>query len=506
MDDNKRKKEYLRKLESKKLKKSQEYKELSFSAGVTWVFALLFALSGYSFITGKVTVTPLILAAAFAVEGLIPLILLHRMRAALLKSKPISRGMRLSGILLLAFVVTGNIFAAVAGFTLIKKQRTLEYTMTVYAAITTLCVIMVSGLNLFKEYVANNFMLGMGLLAAFLVFYLLTLLLIHLWERDGKVDKKLLPIGVLLIVSAISGNVFALIAGMLIISHYRHQGEDRAIEWRDIWERLFRNKMAVMGMLVVVFLLSLSLSSVLTFDYGVAIDNNYDAILRPISMEYPFGTDNYGRCVFTRIVFGARISLIVGMCVTVLPMVVGGILGAAAGFFGKRTDNIIMRLLDVQYAVPDMLLAIAIIAAFGANTVNLILALSIGSVAVYARTVRATVLGLANAEFVEAARSCGARDWNIIFRHIIPNSLAPIIVRSTMGIGTAVLSTSSLSYLGLGVEPHIPEWGNILKIGSQYLETNPYLAIFPGLAIILLVLAFNFFGDGLRDALDPKLK
>ena len=111
-----------------------------------------------------------------------------------------------------------------------------------------------------------------------------------------------------------------------------------------------------------------------------------------------------------------------------------------------------------------------------------------------------------NAEFVEAARSCGARDWNIIFRHIIPNSLAPIIVRSTMGIGTAVLSTSSLSYLGLGVEPHIPEWGNILKIGSQYLETNPYLAIFPGLAIILLVLAFNFFGDGLRDALDPKLK
>ena len=168
---------------------------------------------------------------------------------------------------------------------------------------------------------------------------------------------------------------------------------------------------------------------------------------------------------------------------------------------------------DLSCVVTGVLLAMnlpvsisPIIAAFGANTVNLILALSIGMVAVYARTVRATVLGLANAEFVEAARSCGARDWNIIFRHIIPNSLAPIIVRSTMGIGTAVLSTSSLSYLGLGVEPHIPEWGNILKIGSQYLETNPYLAIFPGLAIILLVLAFNFFGDGLRDALDPKLK
>ena len=172
----------------------------------------------------------------------------------------------------------------------------------------------------------------------------------------------------------------------------------------------------------------------------------------------------------------------------------------------RAREKEIMRLLDVLYAIPDILLAVAIIAAFGANLVNLVIALSVSSIAVYARTVRATVLGLANSEFVEAARSCGARDWNIIFRHIIPNSMAPIIVRMTMGIGTAVLSTSSLSYLGLGVEPNMPEWGNILKIGSQYLETNPYLAIFPGLAIIILVLAFNFFGDGLRDAFDPKLK
>ena len=319
-------------------------------------------------------------------------------------------------------------------------------------------------------------------------------------------DKKLLPVGVLLILSAASGNIFALVAGLLILSHYRHQGQDRSIDWIDIFDRLFRNNMAVIGMLVVTFLLSLSITSVLTFDYGVAVDNNYSAILQPISLEYPFGTDNYGRCVFTRIVFGARISLVVGVCVTILPMVIGGILGAAAGYYSKRTDNIIMRLLDVLYAIPDILLAVAIIAAFGANLVNLVIALSVSSIAVYARTVRATVLGLANSEFVEAARSCGARDWNIIFRHIIPNSMAPIIVRMTMGIGTAVLSTSSLSYLGLGVEPHIPEWGNILKIGSQYLETNPYLAIFPGLAIIILVLAFNFFGDGLRDALDPKLK
>ena len=171
-----------------------------------------------------------------------------------------------------------------------------------------------------------------------------------------------------------------------------------------------------------------------------------------------------------------------------------------------ESDNIIMRLLDVLYAVPGILLAIAIVAAFGTSTFNLIMALSIGPIPTYARTVRASVLGLANSEFVEAAKACGAKDHIIIFKHIIPNSMAPIIVRATLSIGGAVLSTSSLSYLGLGVEPHVPEWGNILKAGSTYLETNPYLAIYPGLAIILLVLAFNYMGVGLRDALDPKLK
>lgn len=506
MDDNKKRLEYQKKLESKKLKKSQEYKSLGFSTGVSLAFAALFGFSGFSLITGEVKPVPMLLAAVFLTEALVQFLFLRWMRGALLQTGGIPRRLRLCGIILILFLATGNIFAAVSGFTTIKKSRTLEYTMTVYAMITTFGIIMVSSLNLFKEYVADYFMLGMGLLAAFTCFYLLALLLIHLWERDGRVDRKLLPVAVLLMISAASGNAFALLAGMLIIAHYRHQGQERAIEWIDIWERLFRNNMAVVGMFVVVFLLTLSISSVLTFDYGIAIDNNYSAILQPISMEYPFGTDNYGRCVFTRIVFGARISLIVGICVTILPMVVGGILGAAAGYFGKRTDNIIMRLLDVQYAVPDILLAIAIIAAFGANTVNLILALGIGAISVYARTVRATVMGLASAEFVEAARASGAGDWLIIFKHIIPNSMAPIIVRATMGIGTAVLSTSSLSYLGLGVEPYIPEWGNILKIGSQYLESNPYLAIFPGLAIIILVLAFNFFGDGLRDALDPKLK
>ena len=221
---------------------------------------------------------------------------------------------------------------------------------------------------------------------------------------------------------------------------------------------------------------------------------------------YPFGCDDYGRCVFTRIVFGASISLIIGMISTIVPIVMGGLLGAVSGFYGGKRDNAIMRVMDVLNAVPSILLAIAIIAAFGASTVNLILALSISVVPSYARIVRAQVMGISNQEFVEAAKACGAKNGTIIFKHIIPNSLAPVIVQATMGIGSAVLSTSSLSYLGIGVEPHIPEWGNVLKAGSTFLETNPYIAIFPGLAIIIIVLAFNFFGDGLRDALDPKLK
>lgn len=164
-----------------------------------------------------------------------------------------------------------------------------------------------------------------------------------------------------------------------------------------------------------------------------------------------------------------------------------------------------MRALDVLYAVPGILLAIAIIAAFGSNTVNLIIALSVGSIPTYARTMRANAMMVSNFEFVQAARALGESDWKIIFKQVIPNSFAPMIVKATLTIGSAVIATSSLSFLGLGVEPQVPEWGNILKVGSMYLETNSYLAIFPGIAIILLVLSFNFFGDGLRDALDPKI-
>ena len=203
---------------------------------------------------------------------------------------------------------------------------------------------------------------------------------------------------------------------------------------------------------------------------------------------------------------GISFRLTVGIFSTILSIVVGIVLGAIAGFYSGATDNIIMRVLDVFMAIPGLLLPIAIIAAFGTSTANITFALGVGAIPSYARTIRASVLQLQDSEFVEAARACGAKDNVIIFKHILPNSMAPLIIRSTLGIGAGVTAVSSLSYLGLGIAPHIPEWGNILKAGSSYLETNPYMAIFPGFAIVILVLAFNFLGDGLRDALDPKLK
>lgn len=499
-------KQYLKRIEQRKLNNFQEYKNSDFAAGASLILALVILLFSFDFQTKKISQASLIVGGVYLISAFIQYLITIKVKKEILETNDIKKSTRVMGYLLIPFALTGNIFIAIAGFTLVKKEKTIEYTLCVYAILTSLIIILISALNLFKEYVATTFILGMGILTGITVFYIITILAVSKYVKGKRADKKLLIFAFPLIISVVTGNVFAFLLGLIIISKIRHKDEETSIEWIDVLRRLFRNYMAVMGVFAVVFLISLSLCSNLTFDYSIAIDNNYGTILRSPSLEFPFGTDNYGRCVFTRIVFGARISLIVGTIATLVPVVMGGVLGAVSGYYGRTLDNTIMRVLDILYAVPGILLAIAIVAAFGANTMNLILALSIGSVPLYARTVRATVMGIANNEFVEAAKACGANDGVIIFKHIIPNSLAPIIVRATLGIGSTVLSTSSLSYLGLGVEPHIPEWGNILKIGSNYLETNPYLAVFPGLAIILIVLSFNYFGDGLRDALDPKLK
>ena len=497
---------YLKRERKRKLSRFTEYKSATFATGITFAIFLVIFFGAFDFATQSFNMGTVSASLIYLVSTVIQALLTFKIKSDILKKGEVSSATRKLGFIMLLFVLTANIFIAIAAFNLIKKDKGIEYNLAIYSVLTSFTVMMISLLNLFKEYVANTFMLGMGVLAGLTIFYAVVMLLIHKFVHGKNVDKHMKPIGYLLIVSAISGNVFALLLGLVIITKIKHAGDEISVEWIEVLRRLFRNNMAIIGMFVVTVLLSSSLCSYLTFDYSIATDNNYSALLLEPSLEYPFGTDDYGRCVFTRIVFGARISLAVGIATTVVPIIIGGVLGAISGFYGGKSDNIIMRLLDVLYAVPGILLAIAIVAAFGTSTFNLIMALSIGSIPTYARTVRASVLGLANSEFVEAAKACGAKDHIIIFKHIIPNSMAPIIVRATLSIGGAVLSTSSLSYLGLGVEPHVPEWGNILKAGSTYLETNPYLAIYPGLAIILLVLAFNYMGDGLRDALDPKLK
>lgn len=500
------KKHYYKRIINRKLNNFQEYKTVTYSSGASFIIFLIVLLSAFDLSSKAFDISNLIISSIFLVSGLIQLLIALRVKKEIINDDEIRKTTRLLSIPLIILGFTGNIFSSIAGFTLMRKQRTMEYTLCVYSIMITFSILAISILNIFKDYVANGFFLGIGLLLGFMLFYIIMMFMISKHVRNKKIDKIMIPFAIISLFGVLFGNIFSFVMGVMILHKYHHKDNEITIEWINIIRRLFRNYMAVLGIFVVVLLISLSIFSNLTFDYGLAIDNDYSALLQSPSLEYPFGTDNFGRCVFTRIVFGARISLLVGLIATAIPIVIGGILGALAGYYGRRTDNTIMRILDILYAIPGILLAIAIVAAFGANTLNLILALSIGAIPMYARTVRASVMSLANQEFVEAAKACGARDITIIFKHIIPNSLAPVIVRATLGIGGVVLSTSSLSYLGLGVEPHIPEWGNILKVGSNYLETNPYLAIFPGLAIILIVLAFNYFGDGLRDALDPKLK
>lgn len=498
--------EFQKRLIKHKLDSFAEYRLISFSVGATGVLALIFALNAYSLIHKKLNTffltATIVYGAALALQAL----LRQRMRKEIVTSGGLSRVTRFCGVLLLPFVVSGNIFAFVAGCALFKKDPTIEYSLCVYMLLTNVCIILVSALNLFKERVAETFFLGMGLQAVALAVSVWVTLVISKHVTAKTIEKRLIWLCLPLVAATISGNLFCLALAIVLYKRCTQQNTEVTIKWIDILRRLFRNQTAVVGLFVVVFLISVSISSMLTFDQAMAIDNNYSALLKEPCAEYPFGTDDFGRCVFSRIIYGARISLFVGLAAISYPVIVGGTLGALAGYYGGKLDNIIMRAIDVIYAIPGVLLSMVIIASFGANVVTLVFALGVSGIASYARVTRATVLNLANAEFVEAAKACGADDRVIIFKHIILNSMAPIIVNATISIGGVVLSTSALSYLGIGIPSHIPEWGNLLRVGSTFLETKPYLAIFPGLAIMMIVLAYNFLGDGVRDALDPKLK
>jgi peptide/nickel transport system permease protein len=269
--------------------------------------------------------------------------------------------------------------------------------------------------------------------------------------------------------------------------------------------RTLRNRLAAIGWLIIRVLLVLSLFPSWIAPYSAEEQFSHDARLPP-SREHIFGTDLIGRDVFSRIVYGTRTSLLVGLASMVLASVVGVLLGLLAGYYGGIADTIIMRAMDALMAFPAMLLAIFIVAALGPSLVNAILAVAVVYAPAFARLARADALSIREKEYVEAARAIGMRDGQIMLRAILPNSISPIVVQLSLGVGYAILVEASLSFLGLGVQPPTPAWGSMLGYGRTHINWAPWLTTFPGLAIFVTVLAFNFLGDGLREALDPRLR
>lgn len=268
---------------------------------------------------------------------------------------------------------------------------------------------------------------------------------------------------------------------------------------------LYKNKLAITGLIIIIFLVSIAVLAPVLVPHDPNEQRLEQALITP-SIEYPFGTDDFGRCILSRVIFGARVSLEIGLIVTVISAVIGVILGLLAGFYGGIIDEIIMRIVDIFLAFPGLILALVIAGLLGPGMNNVILALSLVGWMGYARVVRGVVLAEKEKEFIESARSLGANNVYIMYRHLLPNILTPVIVMASIGIGHAILAAAGLSFLGLGEQPPTPVWGSMLNNGKAYLQSAPHLTIFPGLAIMITVLAFNFFGDGLRDLLDPKMQ
>ena len=273
----------------------------------------------------------------------------------------------------------------------------------------------------------------------------------------------------------------------------------------DVWRRFCQNRLALAGLVFLAVLLLVAIFAPLIAPYGPA-ERTPGAFREPPSTTHWFGTDTIGLDVFSRVVYGSRISLKVGIVAMLMTVVIGLILGAVAGYFGGKTDGLIMRITDVFLSIPYIILAIAIATLFGKSVNSVILVLGLTGWLGLCRIVRASFLSLNRLEYVEAARSLGFGDTRIIFRHMLPNALQPVIVYATIEVGAIILAEAALSFLGVGPEPPTPAWGLMVSEAKSTLAVAPHMLFFPGMAIFLTVLAFVFIGDGLRDALDPKLK
>ncbi|MFS0690286.1 nickel transporter permease [Sporosarcina sp. 179-K 8C2 HS] len=275
--------------------------------------------------------------------------------------------------------------------------------------------------------------------------------------------------------------------------------------WREAWRSFTKSKVAVAGMIIILFFVLLAIFGPLIAKEGINEQMAADR-LQPPSAEYWLGTDDFGRDILSRIIHGARISLSVGFLSVIASVIVGSFLGIVAGYYGRWTDTIISRIFDIMLAFPSILLAIAIVSVLGPGLENALIAIAIINVPNFGRLIRSKVLSIKEDEYIMAAKAIGMKDARILFSHILPNSMAPVIVQGTLAVATAILEAAALGFLGLGAQAPQPEWGKMLADSKSYLQSAPWTMIFPGLSIMLTVLGFNLMGDGLRDALDPKMK
>jgi peptide/nickel transport system permease protein len=287
--------------------------------------------------------------------------------------------------------------------------------------------------------------------------------------------------------------------------HAVEEKEESASLWKEGWRRFRKNKMALVGLGIVVFFILLAIFAPLLAPHDFK-EQNLAERLQPPSSKHLFGTDDFGRDIFSRVIYGARISLWVGFFSVLGSVIVGSMLGIIAGYYGRWIDGIISRLFDIMLAFPSILLAIGIVAVLGPSLQNALIAIAVINIPNFGRLIRSRVLSIKQEEYVMAAKAIGMSDMRILFHHILPNSMAPIIVQGTLAIATAIIEAAALGFLGLGAQPPNPEWGKMLADSKDFLTQAPWTMVFPGIAIMLTVLGFNLMGDGLRDALDPRMK
>ena len=275
--------------------------------------------------------------------------------------------------------------------------------------------------------------------------------------------------------------------------------------WRDAWRRLLRNKLAVGGGVVVIMLVLIAVFADFLAPYSYT-KTNFGRLNEGPTSDYPFGTDQLGRDMLSRMIYGARVSMLVGVGAQVIIVLIGVPIGALAGWAGGRMDTVLTRFIDVMYAFPRLLFVILVMSMLGAGLLNIFIAIGLTGWVGIARQTRAQVLALRQKEFVEGARALGARSGRLLVRHVLPNALSPIVVAITFGIPEAIFTEAALSFIGVGINPPTPSWGQMVGEGQQYLRSSWHLCVVPSIAIAITMLSFTFLGDGVRDALDPRLK